>query len=381
MPMVLSGLVVSYVFTFIISTSVPIISAAIHFAPLESNILANQHLAWLGVVFVASWVAIPSAIIIFLAGLTGIPTEVYEAASIDGATAWTKFRHVTFPLLFSFLVINTILSFKNFLNVYDIVVGLTGGGPGTATTSVAQTIFSGFFNGDYAYQMANAVIFFLITLLFAVVATIVTNVTAMALALALNAKIKWRAGLRTVFFMPMVISGLVISYVFTFILSNSVPIIAGAIHFAPLESSILANQHTAWLGIVLVASWVAIPGAIIIFLAGLVSIQPEVYEAASIDGASTWKQFQRMTFPLLFPFFVINTILTFKNFLNVYDICVGLTNGGPGTATTSVAQTIFSGFFTGDYAYQMANAVIFFFITLLFAIFQLGVIRRRGASL
>ena len=219
------------------------------------------------------------------------------------------------------------------------------------------------------------------TLLFAVVACIVTNVTAMALALALNAKIKWRTGLRTVFFMPMVISGLVISYVFTFILSTSVPIIASAIHFAPLESSILANQHTAWLGIVFVASWVAIPGAIIIFLAGLVSIPTEVYEAASIDGASAWKQFQRITFPLLFPFVVINTILTFKGFLNVYDVVVGLTNGGPGTATTSVAMEIFSGFFNGDYAYQMANAVIFFVITMFFAVFQLGVMRRRGGVL
>ena len=65
----------------------------------------------------------------------------------------------------------------------------------------------------------------------------------------------------------------------------------------------------------------------------------------------------------------------------MYDIVVGLTNGGPGTATTSVAQTIFSGFFNGDYAYQMANAVIFFVITLFFAVFQLGVIRRRGGGL
>jgi raffinose/stachyose/melibiose transport system permease protein len=219
------------------------------------------------------------------------------------------------------------------------------------------------------------------TLLFAVVACIFTNAVAMALAIALNAKIRWRAGFRTIFFIPMVLSGLVVSYIFTFILSTSVPIIAGAIHFAPLESSILANQHTAWLGIVFVASWVAIPGALIIFLAGLVSIPTEVYEAASIDGASAWKQFQRMTFPLLFPFFVINTILTFKNFLSVYDITVGLTNGGPGTATTSVSMTIFSGFFNGDYAYQMANAVVFFLITLIFAIFQLGVIRRQGGLL
>jgi len=67
--------------------------------------------------------------------------------------------------------------------------------------------------------------------------------------------------------------------------------------------------------------------------------------------------------------------------LHVYDSTVGLTNGGPGTATTSVAQTIFSGFFSGDYAYQMANAVIFFIITLVLALFQLSVIRRRGGSL
>jgi raffinose/stachyose/melibiose transport system permease protein len=219
------------------------------------------------------------------------------------------------------------------------------------------------------------------TLLFAVVACVFTNVVAMALAIGLNANIRWRAGFRTIFFLPMVLSGLVVSYIFTFIISTSVPIISGAIHFAPLESSILANQNTAWLGIVLVASWVAIPGAIIIFLAGLVSIPSEVYEAASIDGASAWRQFRKMTFPLLFPFFIINTILTFKGFLNVYDIAVGLTGGGPGTATTSVAMTIFNGFFNGDYAYQMANAVIFFLITLLFAIFQLGVIRRRGGSL
>jgi raffinose/stachyose/melibiose transport system permease protein len=217
------------------------------------------------------------------------------------------------------------------------------------------------------------------TLLLAVVACALTNVVALALAIALNARIKWRSGLRTIFFMPMVLSGLVVSYVFTFIISTSVPIIAAAIHFAPLESNILANQHLAWLGVVFVASWVAIPGAIIIFLAGLTGIPTEVYEAASIDGASAWSKFRHMTFPLLFSFLVINTILTFKNFLNVYDIVVGLTGGGPGTATTSVAQTIFSGFFNGDYAYQMANAVIF--ITLLFAIFQLSVIRRRGGGL
>jgi ABC-type sugar transport system permease subunit len=70
-------------------------------------------------------------------------------------------------------------------------------------------------------------------------------VTGYALAIALNAKIKWRSGLRTIFFMPMVLSGLIASYIFTFIISTSVPIISAAIHFAPLESNILERLHDA----------------------------------------------------------------------------------------------------------------------------------------
>jgi len=311
---------------------------------------------------------------------TALPSQRTAARSQRGAGALGKVKKLFFPVAPTYLlmVIPAIILFTFFI-IYPAVVGMFYSF--TNYVGYGTWHFVGFANYKAAFSDPTIRDSYGFTLLFAVVACVVTNVVAMGLALALNAKIKWRAGFRTVFFMPMVISGLVISYVFTFILSNSVPIIASAIHFAPLESSILANQHTAWLGIVLVASWVAIPGAIIIFLAGLVSIPTEVYEAASIDGAGTWKKFQRMTFPLLFPFFVINTILTFKAFLSVYDICVGLTGGGPGTATTSVSMTIFSGFFNGDYAYQMANAVIFFLITLLFAIFQLSIIRRRGGAL
>jgi raffinose/stachyose/melibiose transport system permease protein len=241
--------------------------------------------------------------------------------------------------------------------------------------------FIGLANYKAAFSDPNIRDSYGFTLLFAVVGTLVVNITAMLLALALNSQIKWQRAFRTLFFLPMVISGLVISYVFTFIISNSVPIVSAEIHFTPFTSSLLANQHLAWLGVVFVASWQAIPGAIIIFLAGLVAIPTEVYEAASIDGASAWSKFRHMTFPLLFPFFIINSVLVFKNFLNVYDVVVGLTGGGPGTATTSVAQTIFNGFFNGDYAYQMANAVLFFIVTVILSILQLGVIRRRGGGL
>ena len=311
---------------------------------------------------------------------TALPSQRTAAHSKPKPSALRKLKTLFFPVAPAYLLmlIPAIALFTFFI-IYPAVQGTLWSF--TNYVGYGSSKFIGIANYKAAFADPTIRDSYGFTLLFSIVACVLTNVVAMALALALNARIKWRAGFRTVFFMPMVLSGLIVSYIFTFIIGTSVPIIAGAIHFAPLESSILANQHLAWLGVVFVASWVAIPGAIIIFLAGLVSIPSEVYEAASIDGASTWKQFQKVTFPLLFPFFIINTILTFKSFLNVYDITVGLTGGGPGTATTSVAQTIFNGFFNGDYAYQMANAVIFFFITLLFAIFQLGVIRRQGGLL
>jgi len=311
---------------------------------------------------------------------TALPSQRTAAHSKPKPSALRKLKTLFFPVAPAYLLmlIPAIALFTFFI-IYPAVQGTLWSF--TNYVGYGSSKFIGIANYKAAFADPTIRDSYGFTLLFSVVACVLTNVVAMALALALNARIKWRAGFRAVFFMPMVLSGLIVSYIFTFIIGTSVPIIAGAIHFAPLESSILANQHLAWLGVVFVASWVAIPGAIIIFLAGLVSIPSEVYEAASIDGASTWKQFQKVTFPLLFPFFIINTILTFKSFLNVYDITVGLTGGGPGTATTSVAQTIFNGFFNGDYAYQMANAVIFFIITLLFALFQLSVIRRRGGSL
>jgi raffinose/stachyose/melibiose transport system permease protein len=112
---------------------------------------------------------VPSALLIYIAGVLSIPGDVYEAASLDGASSWGQLRSITLPLVAGYVLINLVIGFKNFLNAYDIIVGLTDGGPGTSTRSVAMTIFSGFTSGDYAYQMANATIFFLIALVIALV--------------------------------------------------------------------------------------------------------------------------------------------------------------------------------------------------------------------
>lgn len=219
------------------------------------------------------------------------------------------------------------------------------------------------------------------TIFFAVVATVVVNTLALVLAILLNSKIKWKKSLRAIYFIPMVISGIVIAYVFNFLFSNSLPALATHLGWTAGESSILASSRWAWVAIVIVASWQAIPGAMIIYLAGLLAIPEEVYEAASLDGANAWRVFRSVTFPLVFGYVVINSILGLKNFLQVYDVIVGLTNGGPGTSTSSIAMTIFTGFSGGDYAYQMANSVIFFILTVVVSVLQLRLIRNRDVEL
>lgn len=216
------------------------------------------------------------------------------------------------------------------------------------------------------------------TLGFAAVTVLLVNAIAFLLAVGLTSRIRFVTGLRTIFVIPMVISGIIIAYVFNFLFSNSLPAFGQAAGIDWLSQSILANPSLAWVGVVIVTAWQAIPGTLLIYIAGLLAIPGEVYEAASIDGATGRQQLLRVTLPLVAGYVVINVILGFKNFLNAYDIIVGLTDGGPGTATRSIAMTIVTGFTGGDYAYQMANATIFFLIAIGVSLIQLRLTRGRN---
>ncbi|QNN82072.1 sugar ABC transporter permease [Brachybacterium sp. Z12] len=217
------------------------------------------------------------------------------------------------------------------------------------------------------------------TLGFSLITVILVNILAFALALGLTSKIRFTTALRTIYVIPMVISGIVIAFVFQYLFANTVPGMGQAIGSDALSTSILANPDWAWLSIVIVTAWQSIPATMLIYIAGLVTIPGEVYEAGSIDGATGWQAIRHITLPLVSGFIVINTILGFKNYLNAYDIIVGLTDGGPGVATRSVAMSIFRGFEGGDYAYQMANAMVFFLISIALALLQLRITRGRTA--
>lgn len=220
---------------------------------------------------------------------------------------------------------------------------------------------------------------YLFTFGFAAVTVILVNAIAFLLAVGLTAQIRLKTALRTVFVIPMVVSGIIIAYVFNFLFSNSLPAFGQATGISWLSESILANPDLAWVGIVIVTAWQAIPGTLLIYIAGLLAIPGDVYEAAGLDGASKRQQLLQITLPLVVGYVVINVLLGFKNFLNAYDVIVGLTNGGPGTATRSIPMTIVTGFTGGDYAYQMANATMFFVIVVVISVLQLRLTRGRNA--
>jgi len=215
--------------------------------------------------------------------------------------------------------------------------------------------------------------------LFAIVATVLTNLISLSIAMGLNAKIRARNFWRGVYFVPYVLAILVIGYVFQFLFSNSLPkILSGIPLFA---DNILTNPDWAWTAIVALAVWQACAFSIIIYIAGLQTIPGELYEAAALDGAKPWRQFRSITFPLISAFFTINVVLSLKGFLQVFDPIISLTNGGPGTSTESVTMLIFRGGFSGgEFAYQTANAVVFFIVITVISLLQFRVLQRREAD-
>lgn len=215
---------------------------------------------------------------------------------------------------------------------------------------------------------------YIFTFSLSILATIIVNVIALGIALALSANIAWRNAFRGIFFIPYVLAVLVVGYVFKFIFSNVLPSMG-------FGESILVNPQWAWVAVLVVTVWQGAALNIVIYLSGLQTVPTEVYEAAALDGAGTWRRFRSITFPLIAPFFTINMVLALRGFLQMFDQIIALTNGGPGHSTQSIAMLIFRGGFQGgEYGYQMANAVVYFIAIVLVSLLQFRIISRREAT-
>lgn len=223
---------------------------------------------------------------------------------------------------------------------------------------------------------------YLFTFQFAIVTTLIVNVFSLIMALGLNSKIRAKSALRGIYFIPNILGGLVVGYIFSFFFTYILPAVGKALGIGWLSSSMLADTKSAWFAIVIVAAWQSIAMNTIIYISGLQTVPEEVYEAGAIDGATGWTKFKNLTFPLIMPFFTINMVLCMKNFLMVFDQIMALTKGGPAQSTESISYLIYkNGMDGGQFGFQSANAVLFFVVIVVISVVQLQFLNKKEEHL
>jgi raffinose/stachyose/melibiose transport system permease protein len=222
------------------------------------------------------------------------------------------------------------------------------------------------------------------TLLIAASFVIIANVLGLALAVGLARTVKSRNILRSMFFLPVAMSSLAVSYIWQYIFQYDGPL-NGLLGFLGLKS---AEQD--WLGsptfaigtIVVVLIWQFSGLTMVFYLAGLQSIPEELDEASAVDGASAWYRFRKVTLPLLAPAITISLTFTLILGLRVFDQVMALTAGGPVTATETLATQVYEQTFVNNrFGYGAALAVVLAILVAIIGLAQLFVLRRREARI
>lgn len=223
---------------------------------------------------------------------------------------------------------------------------------------------------------------YLFTFKYALAGTVLVNVFSLVMALGLNSRIRFKSALRGIYFVPNILGGLVIGYIFSFLFTYILPAVGNTFNIGFLQNSILASEKYAWIGVLVVGVWQAVAMNTIIYISGLQTVPQDVYEASMLDGAGKWKEFWQVTLPLVMPFVTINLVLSTKNFLMVFDQIMSLTKGGPAQSTESISYLIYrNGMDGGQFGFQSANAVVFFLVIVAISIFQMTVMNKKEEQL
>ncbi|MEZ3437395.1 MAG: sugar ABC transporter permease [Oscillospiraceae bacterium] len=242
--------------------------------------------------------------------------------------------------------------------------------------------FVGLRNYIDLFQDARVGQSYLFTFKYAIAGTVLVNLISLFLAMGLNSKIKAKGFLRGMYFVPNVLGGLVVGYIFSFLFTYIIPTLGSALNIGFLKNSILASEDWAWVGVLIVGVWQSVAMNTIIYISGLQTIPADIYEASSIDGANKWQTFIKLTLPMLVPFLSINLVLSTKNMLMVFDQIVSLTKGGPAQSTESISYLIYrNGMDGGQFGFQSANAVLFFVIIVTISVIQMKMTSKKEEQL
>ncbi len=274
----------------------------------------------------------------------------------------------TLKKYFPVFVLPTLIAFAiAFFVPFIVGIGLSF----TKFTTITDATFVGLDNYARVFTeregFTSALLF---TIAVAIVSIITVNVIAFAIAWTLTRKLRGTNFFRTVFFMPNLIGGIVLGYTWQSMI-NAV--------LAHYETTIAADWKFGYAGLIMLINWQLIGYMMIIYIAGLQNVPPEIIEAAEIDGVSKWEMLRHVTIPLMMPSITICLFLTLSNTFKIYDQNLALTDGAPGSQTEMVALNIVNTMFNrvGAEGVGQAKAVIFVVVVVVIAMFQLRATRSR----
>ena len=268
-----------------------------------------------------------------------------------------------FPLFVVPTVVAFIISF-----IAPFIMGIYLSFTKFKTVTKAQWV--GFSNYAKAFEDSAFIDALWFTVKFTIVSVITINVIAFLLALLLTKSLKGTNIFRTVFFMPNLIGGIVLGYIWLMIIN-------GVLSYFDL--SITYDASYGFWGLVILMNWQLIGYMMIIYIAGIQNVSPDLLEAADIDGATNLQKLTRITIPQVMPSVTICTFLTLTNSFKLFDQNLALTAGAPGQETQMLALDIYNTFY-GRVGYQgvgQAKAVLFFIIVAVIALTQLYLTRSK----
>jgi raffinose/stachyose/melibiose transport system permease protein len=229
-----------------------------------------------------------------------------------------------------------------------------------------EPVFIGFKNYATLFESSSGFLTSLVfTAKYTVLFMILANVLALAIAVALTKKFIGVSVFRSMFFVPYIMSMTIVGFIWKFIFSQGFAVLYEKTSLEFLNWSWLGSGKLAFYSVVFVGVWQALGFYIVLYIAGLQAVPTDVLEAATIDGAGSFKKFFSVTLPLLKPSIITCVFMSLTNSLKVFDIILALTKGGPGEATYSATMDIYrEAFQKNNYGLGSAKAIVFFVIVL-----------------
>ncbi len=224
----------------------------------------------------------------------------------------------------------------------------------------------------------NALKALFFTLEYTLLAVVLTNVVAIVLAVILTKTLRFRGLYRTAFFVPYIISLIIIGFVWKFIFTKGFDVLYDATGWGIFQWSWLGSPTLAFWSILLVGIWQSVGFYMMIYITGLQAVPGDLLEAASIDGCVGLNRFFRITLPLLMPSITVALFLSIANSLKVFDIIYTLTFGGPGGSTNSITIDIYNEAFVNNrFGYATAKSLVFVILILVITIIQVRFTKSR----